>query len=476
MSIRHVVLFLFVLLSVAASPATDSFSEDWTGASPSSPMPFLSHPTGINWDITSHARNGKDGAPWGNQRNYDTLQLAWDAHHTDTCGAPPGVHTIQAYEDTVYICREHMMTSTYGPGAAQVVLTPNHLLDVSDGDATVRFDISTLRTAGRDYWQVNLTPLDDHQQLVRGAIVADLNGFPRNSIMINLKLINTTFGDSRAPGQIDASQITEAFEQVTLQTVPNIDYDDFLEPDAARRDTFEIKLTDDRTRLSVCMPTHEICFIDTELPQPFPDETAVVQFSHHSYNPNKLCDGSELCAPNTHHWDNFYMEPTVPFDIIKSDQRSFQVADSDIVTATFSTPAPAYSRLRFAALAEANSLEVSYDNGASWQAADPQPMDTYDAGAFWPYFTGDSANNGYVPEGISSVQIRGDGNYIGDFIVVRDISLWAVDPSTVPTHVNLSTQDSGPASSLTLMYFGGILLLCTLFARWALRNARTAIS
>ncbi|MEM7332896.1 MAG: hypothetical protein AAF490_12480 [Chloroflexota bacterium] len=428
---KPVLAVLFVLLVILAAPEVTTFTEDWTGSSPDSPASFLSHPTGVNWDITSHARNGHSDGPWGQFRNFDKLPSEWEAHHTETCSAPPGTHTVQEFADTVFICREHMMTSTFGPGAAQVVLTPNHFLDLSDEEAVVRFDISTLRTAGRDYWQVNLTPLLDHQQLVSGAIVADFNGFPRNSIMINLKLVDSTFGTSRAPGEIDAFQIDNNFVSTALPPVFNVNYDDFLEPDAARRDTLEIKLTNNRSHLSVCMPVYSKCFFDTDLYQPFPSDLAVVQFSHHSYNPYKNCSGSALCAPNTYHWDNFHLEPTIPFTIIKADQYSYQVPNDEPIAINFSTPAPANSRLRFTAMGEAYSIQVSYDNGITWQTPAPQPMDTYDDGAFWPYFTGDIEAGYFVPEGTTSVLIRGRGNWLGDFIVVRDISLWSMDSASI---------------------------------------------
>lgn len=445
---KLIISTVFLLAIFSAKPLFAIFTENWTGADPDRPISFLYHPTAINWDITVHSRDGHSDGPWGDYRNYNLMQQPWDAQHTDTCGPPPGVHTIQAYEDNAYICKQHMMTSTFGPGASQVVLTPNHLLDLSQGDAVVRFNISTLRTAGRDYWQVNLTPLEDHQQLVHGEVTADLNGFPKNTIMVGLSTSESNNGTARAKGRIQASQIDQNHNRTALSEVRNTEYDDFLTPDLQRRDTFEIKLTQNRTHLTVCMPDYGKCFIDTDLLQPFPSTSAVIQFSHHSYNPYKDCNGSALCAPNTYHWDDFYMEPTIPFEIIKSTQRSHQVANEQPITVNFNRPATAGSRLRFAALARTNTLQVSYDGGNSWQQATPQRMQTYDDGVFWSYFTGDVNNGGTVPQGITSVQIKGQGSWRGDFIVVRDISLWSnpvLPPSLPPSLTPIET----PASTAT---------------------------
>jgi hypothetical protein len=48
-----------------------------------------------------------------------------------------------------------------------VVLKPNHLVDLSKGEAVIRFDVSTKSPTKGDWWEVWITPWDD--QLVSPA-------------------------------------------------------------------------------------------------------------------------------------------------------------------------------------------------------------------------------------------------------------------------------------------------------------------
>ena len=195
-----------------------------------------------NWDITTHSRDGykSPGTGPGYNNDYWWGESAFMGEHGNRCGPPvylkgfanperggekaytfmqrffkipasydgderklknywnanneralldkAGIHHIIRYEDMSYVCNDHLMTAVYGDGAAKLTLTPDHLLDSSSGRAVIEFSVSTYRTAGRDYWQIDLTPVETHLQLPQGAIEADSNGRAVNSLSINTQL------------------------------------------------------------------------------------------------------------------------------------------------------------------------------------------------------------------------------------------------------------------------------------------------
>ena len=121
----------------------------------------------------------------GDEKN---LKNYWSAAFENTLTDEAGIHHIIRYEDMSYVCNDHLMTAVYGGGAAKLTLTPDHLLDSSSGKGVIEFSVSTYRTAGRDYWQLDLAPLETHLQLPEGAIEADGNGRAVNSLSINTQL------------------------------------------------------------------------------------------------------------------------------------------------------------------------------------------------------------------------------------------------------------------------------------------------
>ncbi|OED37152.1 hypothetical protein AB833_24715 [Chromatiales bacterium (ex Bugula neritina AB1)] len=191
-----------------------------------------------HWDITAHSRDGyvSPGSGSGFNDPFWWNENAFMGEHGNRCGKPPivttdqnpdrsytfmvkffnipadyngdeyilaafwkpdneitlldsaGVHPIVRYEDMIYLCADHLMTAAYAAGASKLTLTPDHLLDTSDGSAIVEFSVSTYRTTGRDYWQLDLTPLETHLQLPEGDVVADANGKAVNGFNINTAL------------------------------------------------------------------------------------------------------------------------------------------------------------------------------------------------------------------------------------------------------------------------------------------------
>ena len=365
-----------------------TMTESFDGA-PTAPRPWASD----SWDITVLSRN---------EKTFDELQNM-AAMHGPACDAPPETHEISAYEDAVFQCKDHMMTAIEAGGYGEIILTPAALLDFTDGEAVVHVDVSTAITSDRDYWDVWITPFEDNVQVPSGV----LNGVPRNGLRLRLLTDDARF---------EASLFEDGDEE-ELDEASTEGYDEVLEPDAARRDTFEIRLS--RDHVSVGMPKYGLTWIDTELPE-LSWNQGVVQFAHHSYNPEKAHSPDDPHS-NTWHWDNVEMSPVVPFTIIGSSSRSIKGEDDVPSTLTFDEPAPANAYLRFMGIGE--NFEISVDGGGSWQAAEKQWVsDEEGEEHFKPYWTA-------IPEGTSEVLVRAEDWFDGAWRV-NNASIWSLTPST----------------------------------------------
>ncbi|GAB4425075.1 MAG: hypothetical protein OHK0015_04750 [Chloroflexi bacterium OHK40] len=369
------------LVSGLPSPA---YIEEFSGT-PGSPQPW----TPTNWDVTVHTRAYSD---------WESIESMQAAHGAD-CGAPPATHTVDRHEEAVFICRNHMMTAINASGYGVIYLTPDHVVDFSRGEAVIRWDMSTRRSGSRDWVSVWITPYEDNLQLPLEEWLPDLNGAPRNSVHVRLDFgANMFYAD-----------ISKDFQTTSLKSLSNpAGYESFLTPDAARRDTFEIRIS--RTRLRIGMPKYNFWWLDTPISDLGWDQ-GVVQLGHHSYNPTKACDG---CGPNTWHWDNVILAPARPFTIIRADRRYTDRTSPGAVT--FASPAPANAHLRFSGIGP--NIEVSFDGGQRWQAAQTQAHGIpFKDEHFRSYWTP-------IPEGTRQVLFRGESWWGGDWHV-RDMTIWA---------------------------------------------------
>jgi len=328
------------------------------------------------------------------------------AHHGPDCAAAPAVHPIAAYDDAVFHCNDHIMTAINASGYGVIYLTPNQQVDFRDGEAVVRFDLSTLRTSQRDWVDLWLTPYADHLQLPLQNWLPDLTGEPRRAIHIRM---DTTNGQTVFRATVYRDTVEEALEARSLTG-----YEQVLTPSAVRRDPFELRIS--RTSIRFGMPDYNLWWVDSPLADLGWDR-AIVQFGHHSYTPTKDCAPGP-CAPNTWHWDNVSIAPSVPFTILPGDAR--WLSDERGATVGFPEPAPPNSHLRFVAIGTA--LEVSFDGGASWQPAQPRPIrpgrDVLNT--FVSYWTP-------MPTGATSAMVRG-GNWLAGAWQARDAAIWSLTP------------------------------------------------
>lgn len=376
-----------------ATATAGPFLETFDG-SPASPTDF----TPVSWDVSRHASYAFPFAPM-------------DAMHGTDCSGYPSTHAITTLDEAVFQCRNHVMTALYTHGYAEALLTPNRLVDFADSTVTVSFDVSTLRTAGRDWIDLWITPFDDvlENPLDNGS--PDLSDAPRRAVQIEMPPIFGTAGldpkYSYFVGRTYDNFVSTDMPQATYQP-----YTSVLTPSAVTRTRFELHLS--RTHVKFGIPELNLWWIDADIP-PLAWTRGTLQLAHHSYHPvqESACD---ICAPDTWHWDNVGISYAVPFTIIPGDRRQITITDASPVV-SFAKPAPANAFLRFAALA--GSLDVSFDNGVTWAAAQvKQPQQLKSNAYFWSYWTP-------IPKGTQSVQFRGT-SASGNGWVVRDMAIWSL--------------------------------------------------
>lgn len=395
---------LATVLSVGVALAQSGYLQPFDGT-PATPQPYPAVPGLAAWDVTVHSR---DGTTW-------TQLEAMDASHGPDCAGPPAMHHLAgAYADSVFACNNHIMTSILAGGYGVIYLTPPVVADWTDTPAVIQWDMSTARTSTRDWVDLWVSPFDEHLQLPLEGWLPDLNGNPRRAVKLRMDMFNgtdTIFRGSRI----------DNFVETALDSVWWAGYEGFLVggTSAARRDTFQLTLS--RTHLRFGMPAYNFWWVDADLAD-LGWTQGVVQLGHHSYNPGKDCAlPSGVCTPNTWHWDNVSVSPSRPFTITRAQQEYVNQATASAVT--FPTPAQAGDHLRF--VANGNAVEVSLDQGATWQPATLQPAEKSDPSSAQNYWMP-------VPAGTQRVDIRAQGGWWGSTWLARDMSLWSQILPTAP--------------------------------------------
>jgi hypothetical protein len=342
------------------------------------------------WDVTVHSRGAN---------TWSTLERM-DAGHGPGCEPPPSTHTVSAYEDMVFQCRNHMMTSLNTSEYGLIYVTPDHMVDFSGGEAVIQVDVSTLRGGLRDWWDIWITPFDANVQLTLDEDLPDLGGFPSEAIHIRQ--------DNFDGKTVFIGEIISDFERIQLENDWAL-LDDFLVPDAARRDKFELRISANHIRFG--MPAYDVWWIDADIAD-LGWTSGVVQIGHHSYTPDKDCyDGP--CGPNTWHWDNVVIDPAIPFTMIKADQRAVTATGTAV---NFPTAAPEGAFLRFAG--HGTDIEIKA-GGGEWEDAVVQESSDPSTEGFKSFWTP-------IPEGTTSVTFRGKELNNAPFHV-RDIAIWSAE-------------------------------------------------
>ena len=426
-----------IIQNASYDATTHTFKETFDGV-PTNPQPFTQ--IGQNsWDVAIQSRNTD---------TWDTL-VPMEAHHSSTCGAPIDAsgnlitHTMDGnYENAVFKCADHVMTSINGigrgihDGYGVIYLTPNAMVDFSNGEGIVRFDVSTLRTSARDWIDVWITPYNENLQLPFDTGVVDLQGVPKDAVQVSMGSPNDANKSGFRAAVYNNFVDTNDFPSFTDSYNWYTGYEDFMTTSPKQRSTFELRIS--KNHLKFCMPAgqtdingkaindgKEFCWLNKTI-KDLPFTSGIVQFGHHSYTPDKDCSfaANLICKPNTWHWDNITISPAIPFSMIKGDKR---FVDDPKTTVTFQSPAPNNSFLRFAAVGK---TEISFDNGSSWQFAPKQDAsfiheNSPHEGAFASYFIP-------IPTGTKNVNFRfsTDGSYPGPFRA-KDFAIWSKDTAEI---------------------------------------------
>lgn len=441
--------------------AAGGFLETFDGA-PAIPQPFINDPQSANWDIAVQSR---DNETWG-----DNNLEQFEAHHGPDCSPPIDAsgnlithHFDGKYSNTVFKCKDHVMTTISAGGYGVIYLTPNQIADWSNGEVVIKFDVTTLITSTRDWWDLWITPWEDNLQLPFDVGDVDLAGTPTRFVSITEN--NTSFRPFIGRANPNTPEDFPYLDGNTYKWW--VGYDSFMKPSPKQRTTFELRLS--KTHIRFGIPAGQVdeagqpinggnafWWFDKDI-APMEFTSGIIQFGHHSYNPTKDCNVANtgyrgVCTPNTWHWDSVSISNSTPFTIIKADKRQiyndWQTPTNNPVT--FNQPAPANSFLRFSAVGK---VELSFDNGATWKSVNRQLSSDYmPGGTIHPehlssYFTP-------IPESTTKVSFRfsADDWYSGGPYQAKDFAIWSKTVSTsTPAPSPLpspppSVQASGQAS------------------------------
>lgn len=363
--------------------STSQFLETFDGQ-PSAPLLWQK----AQWDISLHATDFFGFEPQ-------------HADHGAGCDAPPATHLVRDMSESVFQCRDHLMTAMNTEGYGVAYLTPNQMVDFSGTEAVVSFDVSTLRRSGRDWINVWVSPYDDHLQMPVERDAPDLGGPPRNGIHVELMPVHGD--DFRSYTDFNVFVFRDGV-RTKLARLTSRGYASVVTPSATQRERFELRISQNRIRFG--MPARNLWWVDRAI-APLSWQRGVVQLSHVAYSPTKDC---RTCTPNTWHWDNVLVAPAVPFTMLAATPRTVKSNS----TVQFERPAPAGSHLRFAGFG--NTFQLSFDGGATWTPA-TLARQRVRKDNFLSYWTP-------VPEGVTSVRIKGTPRN-GNPWLARDISIWS---------------------------------------------------
>lgn len=359
-------------------------------------------------------------------RGWDYELTPMTAQHGTDCAPPPATRQIDGNLDgTVFSCKDHLMTAmnpkSAGTANSLTNLQPNHMLDLSSGNGTVKIDVSTKSPTPGSWWEIWFTPKNDwlmhpsdhwlHMVGVpKRSVKVSINDFSTRKVLQvegydNYNISNNAFGDD------ENWQGTAITDKVSL--------------DDRSRDTYEVEIRDGRY-IDIYITdrnTETRDFVrSVVMPQDFLGDDVVVQFVDANYEPDlngKVgCSSAADCpqkTPATWHWDNASISPAKPYTIIKADKYvvngGYSGGNNSPQQITFDAPAPAGADLVFVGQAVSNNFDVSFDGGATW--VDPQikrpandPPNTGIAGGAYDFNHFEVA----APEGAQSILIRGQGS------------------------------------------------------------------
>jgi hypothetical protein len=378
-----------------------------------------------------------------------------EAGHGPDCGAPPATHHVSSLADSAFICKNHMMTAIYGGGDAgtsygAVYFAPAQLVDFSSGEASVSWQVSTLRPSTRDWWDVWITPFEQNLVVPVDTDLPAYQGVPKTALHVIMQNGLCNVGQPATLGVTNGSPMGTTFQVDLIQNfqatrLPNQDscVEDNVAASAANRSLFQLDVSSNHVRFS--MPGTSSVWVNDSLQLPF--NQGVVQLSHHSYNPDKGC--SLHPCPGTFHWSNFAISQALPFTMLRPEQ-PLSLHEGRNPTLQLPQPAPANAFLRFIAIGQ---IQVSFDGAKSFQPAQQQAQPKHSPEGFASYWTP-------VPAGTTSIAFKAQPpNGVNLPYWIEDVSVWsrsapgsappsqAPPPTTAPTPTPPTIQSPGPTAT-----------------------------
>src|SRR4029077_12742464 len=248
------------------------------------------------------------------------------AQHGADCSPPPATHMITTLADSVFICRNHVMTSVTDRGYGADVLTPDHMVDFGAGESVVSFSVSTLHTDARDYFDLWVTPFASNL-MVPLTDAVDVQGPPQYAVRVR----DCFCGNNQ---DVFSASVFNNFAETPLPNAAGTTLQTMLPPSAVTRTGFELHISQNHIRFGI--PSIGLWWVDTAANIPF--SRGVVQLIHHSYDACKdqTTTTANPCTADTWHWSNFGISQSIPFTILNGSARA-----ANAQSATVSFPAGA---------------------------------------------------------------------------------------------------------------------------------------
>lgn len=411
---------------------------------PSAPQPWDNVHQG-GWDLIVHNR----------EQGPDQNTQPMIAEHGANCAAPPATHPISTVPDSVFICKDHLMTAIADDGFGSIMMTPPQLVDFTAGAATIDFNVSTLQMSQGTWIEAWITPFNENLVLPADDIPPDLNGPPKDAIHFAIN----------EPKSAGVYQFTN-FSSTQVTPTAWQEYSDIITPaiqSAVSRTHFQISLSQTHVRYGVVNYDGKgtnFNWTDASLPSSLPWTQGVIQLEMGSYNPTKAGDCESAydrafnvpCTPDTYHWSNFAISSAVPFTIDHGSPAFAGGGNGNQVN--FEAPTPTGGFLRFAAK---GVTQVSFDGGSTWQAAQRAAESVaYNDCQFENYWMP-------VPASLTKVLFRGQQDCFAGPWSARDITVWSQSltsgpppspgasptPSLVPSPSAIPSPSAVPSPSPT---------------------------
>src|SRR5450759_379183 len=273
LALAAVAAFSLMLLLPAADSAsvsaasTSPFGFNWPGGL-TVPVLWAGQGPGSNWDVQIHKRAVGDAMD------------AMAAQHGADCAPPPATHPINTLAQGVYICKHHLMPAINDAGYRQVVLTPDHMVDVSAGTAAVTVSVSTLQLNLSDWIEIWITPFGEN--LTTPSSFGS-QGAPSHGLRFSLSrsgILATSPGDVVRFDNFAPTALPKTGAPSLAALVPS---------SAVTRTNFEIDLSQTHVRFGLPgVGAGGTWWTDTNIAA-LPFTQGIVQITHHSYDPNKHC-------------------------------------------------------------------------------------------------------------------------------------------------------------------------------------------